>query len=232
MASEITIEPCLITDIKDVIHVSELAFVALNRLLYTSKLGQKSIDAMVAQREASFNSEPHAKSFKAVDPATGKLVGFARWAVYTEDQAVDKSVEELVQARLAPDIPERRNEVAKEVYTGIQVGKRELLGVGALDSNEKGIKLRKRVELEAIFVHPDYQGKGIAKRFLAWGIEEADRLGVDVYLEATEAGRPVYERTGFQALKEVKLVCEGVGESSVTFMILPAKQVPRVDREI
>ncbi|KAL6237493.1 hypothetical protein BDW75DRAFT_78628 [Aspergillus navahoensis] len=231
MASEIQIEPFLITDIREAVHVAEVSFVALNRLLYTSSLSPKSIDTMVAQREASF-SEPYAKAFKAVDPATGKLVGLARWAVFAEDQEVDKSIEEIVEARLGPDIPERRDEVAKEIYTSIQLGKRELLGVGALDSNEKGIKLRKRVELEGICVHPDYQGKGIAKRLLAWGIAEAERLGVDVYLEATEAGRPVYERMGFQTLKEVNLVCEGIGESRITFMILPTKAVAAVNRVI
>ncbi|KAL4999480.1 acyl-CoA N-acyltransferase [Aspergillus recurvatus] len=232
MAGEIAIEPFLITDVREAVHVSVIAFAALNRFLYTSSPGQKFIDAMVAQREASFNSNPHAKSFKAVDSATGKLVGLTRWAVYAEDQAVDKSIEEVVEARLGSDIPGRRDEVAKEIYTEIEVGKRELLGVGPLVSNEKGIMLRKRVELEGIFVHPDYQGKGIAKRLLAWGIAEAERLGVDVYLEATEEGRPVYARMAFQVLKEVKIVCEGVGESPVTFMILPAKAVPRVNGEI
>ncbi|KAL4978841.1 acyl-CoA N-acyltransferase [Aspergillus desertorum] len=232
MAGEITIEPFLITDIRDAIQVSDLAFAALNRLLYTSNLSQKSIETMAAQRESSFDSEPHVKTFKAVDSATGKLVGLARWAAYAEGQAVEKSIEEIVEARLASDIPERRDEVARDMYTAIQVGKRELLGVGPLDSNEKGIMLQKRVDLDALFVHPDYQGKGIAKRLLAWGIEEAERLGADVYLEATEAGRPVYEKTGFQTIKEVRLVCEGVGESWVAFMILPAKSVPSVKENL
>lgn len=215
MSHEIIFQPFLITDIREALDVSELAFAALNRFLYTSPLSEKSLDVMAALREGQFK-EPHVKEFKAVHAATGKLVGLTRWAVYAEDQVVEKSVEEVVEARLAADIPERRDDVARAIYTAIELGKREFLGVGTLENNEKGIILRKRVELEAILVHPDYQRKGIAKRLLAWGIEEAERLGVDLWLQATEEGRPVYERAGFQPLREVKVVCEGVGESPVT----------------
>ncbi|KAL4773532.1 acyl-CoA N-acyltransferase [Aspergillus nidulans var. acristatus] len=231
MSHEITLEPFLITDIREALDVSEVAFAALNRFLYTSALSEKSMDVMVALREGQFK-EPHVKAFKAVHTATGKLVGLTRWAVYAEDQVVEKSVEEVVEARLAADIPERRDDVARAIYTSIELGKREFLGIGTIDNNEKGIILRKRVELEAILVHPEYQRKGIAKRLLAWGIEEAKRLGVDLWLEATEEGRPVYERAGFQHLREVKVVCEGVGESPVTFMILPPKSVQKVREDI
>ncbi|KAL4739960.1 acyl-CoA N-acyltransferase [Aspergillus similis] len=227
MSNEITLEPFLITDIREALNVSELAFAALNRFLYTSALSEKSMDIMAALREGQFK-EPHVKSFKAVHSATGKLVGLTRWAVYAEDQPVEKSVEEAVEARLSTDIPERRDDVARAIYTAVELGKREFLGVGTIENNENGIMLRKRVELEALLVHPDYQRKGIAKRLLAWGIEEAERLGIDTWLEATEQGRPVYEKSGFQPLREVKVVCEGVGESPVTFMILPAKSVHKV----
>lgn len=36
-----------------------------------------------------------------------------------------------------------------------------------------------------------------------WGLEEADRYHLPAYLEASEQGRPLYERHGFKARKEV-----------------------------
>lgn len=32
---------------------------------------------------------------------------------------------------------------------------------------------------------------------LKWGAEEADRLGLESYLEASPEGKPLYEKTGF-----------------------------------
>lgn len=224
----IEIQPLLITDLTEVYHLAEAAFHANNRLLYTGKLSPPSIANLVASREKSF-AEKHTTSFKVVDSsassstsistsngageskveAKGKIIGWSRWAVYETDQVVDKSVDEIVGARLGLDIPELRKEVAEPSWTMIQEGKREVLGVSSADRGHgKGVTLRRRVELEGICVHPEYQRKGIARELLKWGIEEADRLGLDLYLEATEEGRPVYERAGLVAVKEGRFECE------------------------
>ncbi|RDW92729.1 GNAT family N-acetyltransferase [Aspergillus mulundensis] len=230
--TSVEIQPFEKTDIREAVLLGQVAFAETNRLAYTGPLSPSSIDAMVAQREASADTEPHVTTFKAVDVSTGKMVGLARWAIWETDQVVEKSVDEVVRDRLSAPVAERRDEVARAMWTLVQVGKREILGVGKIEGNEKGIKLRKRIELEALCVHPDYQGRGIAKRFLAWGVGEAEMLGLDVYLEATEAGRPVYEKTGFQAVRKEEFGLDGIGETSLTFMILPAKAVSEVKDEL
>lgn len=35
---------------------------------------------------------------------------------------------------------------------------------------------------------------------LKWGAAEADRLGLDSYLEASPEGRPLYEKSGFTSV--------------------------------
>lgn len=225
----IEIQPLRITDLRDVHLLAEAAFHVNNRLLYTGKLSPSSISNLVASREKSF-TEKHTTAFKVVDssafPPTsvsstpngageakvedkGRIIGWAQWAVYETDQVVDKSVHEIVGARLDLDIPELRKEVAEPSWRMIQEGKRQILGVSPADRGHgKGVTLRRRVELEGICVHPDYQRKGIARELLKWGTDEADRLGLDLYLEATEEGRPVYERAGFEAIKEERFECE------------------------
>ncbi|KAL4899930.1 hypothetical protein BDW74DRAFT_162710 [Aspergillus multicolor] len=230
--SSIEIQPFLKTDIREAVLLGEVAFAENNRLAYTGPLSAASIDALVAQRSAGADTEPHVTSFKAVDVSTGKMVGLARWAIWETDQVVEKSIEEVVNDRLSAVVSERRDEMARAVWTLVQEGKREILEVGKIEGNEGGIKLRRRIELEALFVHPDYQGRGIGKRFLAWGVEQAERLGLDLYLEATEAGRPLYEKTGFQGLKKVDYGLDGVGETSLTFMILPAKAISEVKEQL
>ena len=35
---------------------------------------------------------------------------------------------------------------------------------------------------------------------LKWGIEESERRGIPAYLEASEKGRPLYEKFGFKCV--------------------------------
>jgi hypothetical protein len=53
-----------------------------------------------------------------------------------------------------------------------------------------------------------------------WGCERADEMDVEAYLEATPMGRPLYERYGFVAVKEVEF-CTGKahGDEMLTFIV-------------
>ena len=51
-----------------------------------------------------------------------------------------------------------------------------------------------------VLTHPDYRGRGFARRLVAGALERTDSLGIEtVKLDATEQGRPLYESLGFQA---------------------------------
>jgi GNAT superfamily N-acetyltransferase len=53
--------------------------------------------------------------------------------------------------------------------------------------------------------HPEYRGRGFARRLVAAALDRADSLGVEtVKLDATEQGRPLYESLGFQAEQSVE----------------------------
>lgn len=51
---------------------------------------------------------------------------------------------------------------------------------------------------------PDHHRRGAGGMLVRWGLEQADKTGLRSYLEASEAGRPLYERLGFREV-EVKL---------------------------
>ncbi|KAH6680722.1 acetyltransferase [Halenospora varia] len=55
----------------------------------------------------------------------------------------------------------------------------------------------KNMILCAITVHPSYQGKGVGKALINWGLEIADKEGVYCWVHASEAGWRVFERLGF-----------------------------------
>lgn len=51
--------------------------------------------------------------------------------------------------------------------------------------------------LDICFVHPDYRRLGVGRLLVAWGIDKADIMGLESYIDATEAGIPLYEKCGY-----------------------------------
>ncbi|KAK7418204.1 hypothetical protein QQZ08_011357 [Neonectria magnoliae] len=59
--------------------------------------------------------------------------------------------------------------------------------------------------LDLCVVDPAFQGKGIAKELVRWGLDEAERRGgLEAITEASEMGRRVYAKLGFQAEGEIE----------------------------
>ncbi len=53
-------------------------------------------------------------------------------------------------------------------------------------------------DLDMLATHTDYRRMGAARLLLEWGCRVADQDGVPVYIDASQAGKPVYERFGFE----------------------------------
>jgi GNAT superfamily N-acetyltransferase len=208
--SSYQILPLQLSDTLDNLLVSERAFHAHNNLLYKAPLSPSSREAIVKSRDEGWPGPGNVSSFKAVNEA-GELVASSRWQIFEDDEDVTLSVEEAVNQRMKMDIPEMRKGLARDLYTVIIEGKREVLRVRSETDNanddggmEACKKLQKRIELVGLHVDPAYQRRGIASALLKWGLEESDRLGLPIYLEATEEGMPVYERYGFETVKAVE----------------------------
>lgn len=74
-------------------------------------------------------------------------------------------------------------------------------------------------------MHPDHQGRGAGRLLMRWGIDVADEKGLEILLNATPAGKPVYERYGFKSVEEfefdaTKYGGEGVWTTSVSPILL------------
>lgn len=57
-------------------------------------------------------------------------------------------------------------------------------------------------DLFNIFTHPSYRRRGAAQLMLDWGVNKADELGLDIFLDSTPQGRPLYEVNGFTYVEE------------------------------
>lgn len=159
------------------------------------------MDTLSKRRVESFSKDPQTKSFKAVDRETGAIIGAAKWSIHAEEEEIDKTVEEESKGGVeAFRVPELREEVASAFYKGLLEGKREIMGIKE-DDGGKVTKLKPRVDLESLFTHPDYQGKGVGKALLQRCIQDAETLGLVAYLEATEEGLPLYTKSGFESIR-------------------------------
>lgn len=65
-------------------------------------------------------------------------------------------------------------------------------------------------------VSPDHWGRGIGKKLLKRALQEVDKAGQDMYLEATPAATGLYKNCGFEVLEEMHLLG---GELTMTAMI-------------
>ncbi|KAF6812403.1 GNAT family protein [Colletotrichum musicola] len=54
--------------------------------------------------------------------------------------------------------------------------------------------------LVVLGVHPDWQGKGVGKKIMQWGLERAAAEDVPITLFASPAGHPFYKRLGFDVV--------------------------------
>jgi GNAT superfamily N-acetyltransferase len=87
------------------------------------------------------------------------------------------------------------------------------------DSMHVGMLIAADLDLDMLGTHPDYHGRGMGSQLLKWGLEKADRDGLEAYLSASPAGRPLYEKNGFELVDSEELL-PGYVQS---YMLRPGK---------
>ncbi|QUC19982.1 uncharacterized protein UV8b_04223 [Ustilaginoidea virens] len=149
-------------------------------------------------------NRPNAMFVKATLPLGGhgrtqgrRTVGTAIWL---QASAVDGYGD-------APATDWRRALNVDEVCPGDAAAQRYLVQVmQSLQRQRVGVVRQKAsasppsvMVLDLCAVDPAFQGRGVAKRMVQWGLEEAKaRGGLECILEASVMGRRVYEKLGFR----------------------------------
>ncbi|KAL4795182.1 acyl-CoA N-acyltransferase [Aspergillus venezuelensis] len=180
-------------------------------------------------------AHPQTEVITAVDSDSGEILGCARW-VFPSDKPGEGAAElmsdaaakesEAVngngagaqgQAQEGPQLPEGTN---REIYDGF---------FQILKDSARGHLRDDDVVLEFLATHPKYQGHGVGKALLAWGIERAEKDGKRIYLEATSEGYPLYVKSGWRALERVEIDYErwgGVANMAIQILPLTKPDIP------
>ncbi|MCJ1353714.1 MAG: hypothetical protein MMC33_003701 [Icmadophila ericetorum] len=56
--------------------------------------------------------------------------------------------------------------------------------------------------VDALYISPTFQRRGLGTRLLKWGLEQADEEGIPVLVDSSPEGRWIYERAGFRKIKK------------------------------
>ncbi|KAI0866738.1 acyl-CoA N-acyltransferase [Xylaria cubensis] len=130
------------------------------------------------------NEDPTSSWHKIIDEKTGRVAGGALWSIYNENPF---SNHKPPQAPWFPD-DSSREYAEQALMTHVTPRTR--------------YACRAHVYLFIIFTHPDYRRQGVGQQVMDWGKAKADELGLEFFLDATEAGRPLYEVNGFIPIQE------------------------------
>ncbi|RYO80937.1 hypothetical protein DL766_007500 [Monosporascus sp. MC13-8B] len=86
---------------------------------------------------------------------------------------------------LADGYPDMKNEILDAFFSPTDKSRDFLLGD------------RAHIHLETLGVLPTHQKQGYGGALVKWGTELADELGIECYLNASPAGRPLYAASGY-----------------------------------
>ena len=54
-------------------------------------------------------------------------------------------------------------------------------------------------------VYPEFQRRGVGRALMDWGLAKIDSLGLESFIEATDSGKGLYAKCGYQFVKNVSV---------------------------
>ncbi|KAF2729582.1 hypothetical protein EJ04DRAFT_502097 [Polyplosphaeria fusca] len=151
----------------------------------------KAIETSKRMLLLAHHADPTGHWFKVTCSDTGKIVGGCRWHV-------NESNPYQTGAKLVDQVDAASNETyqAPTYETGVAQEFASLI-LGQMLNPRARRYVRPHTHLHICFVHPDYRLKGVGTLLTTWGVEKADELQIESFIEASDMGRGLYQRFGF-----------------------------------
>jgi GNAT superfamily N-acetyltransferase len=212
---DLRVEPLKDDDVEESMRTQYVAFrhaEGIGRLLSPEPLPTKEyIAASSSSRRKTMHSNPAARFRAVFDNSTGQLIACAHWDIYTEERTQDQVDE---SSRLPPVPPGVHPDAWNDFFGNISKNRITVLGT------------RPIAMLCTLVTHPDHYRRGAGTLLMEQFVNEADREGLEAYLEASEVGKSLYARFGFSPVSEREFHLEKYGATGVdrnTVMIREAR---------
>lgn len=153
----------------------------------------------------NFLTIPGAYYYKAVDPGTNTIIAAAKWLC----PQVLGDPGGSIRSRSPPSFldVDAHESASSQMRTQAQ----------ALGFAQRADLWR----LQMLAVHPDYQRRGIATELVQKGLSDlVDRAEQEAYVEASPAGKRVYEKCGFVEEGSLSMMADAY---VVSYMVRPAE---------
>jgi GNAT superfamily N-acetyltransferase len=135
-----------------------------------------------------------------IDTSTNTVIANAHW----EFTPADATKEELDEISFQPPAPPEINADAWNDFFGhMSEQRRKHLG-----KTRMGF-------LHVLTTHPDHHRRGAGGLLMKMFLDEVDKEEIEAYLEASAAGRPLYERYGFKPIFERTFDLEKYGGKGI-----------------
>jgi GNAT superfamily N-acetyltransferase len=164
----------------------------------------------------SHSQDPASHKPFVVHVPTGEIVGFIAWKIYASTPF--PKIHSRIQLTWWPEGDKEGRECAEEIvnqcfYPRASWMNRPMAGKSFHDSNLdlyffSSSDARLSTAMDDTTIRPDHQRKGVGGLLVNWGVQKADALGIECFVEATDAGRSLYKKFGFQALLKVLVDAE------------------------
>ncbi|KAF2181598.1 acyl-CoA N-acyltransferase [Zopfia rhizophila CBS 207.26] len=182
------LHPMVESDLPDFVRIQFAAFKGgmASKLTPKPRSPQKE-QKMVEKHIKSFKEDPDAHYLKVIDTDLGgKIISCAKWRINLKERT-----EEEIQVQLPkPGKDEEGNQAAIDFMNYLTESRVEWMGGKPF------------YFLHILITDPDHHRRGAGGMLVRWGVAQADEAQLPTYLEASDAGRPLYERFGFYQVKE------------------------------
>jgi GNAT superfamily N-acetyltransferase len=204
-------------DVEDTFRIQHIAFRnadTIGQFICPTPLPSEEYLASASpRRRNNIRENPNVHFVKVVDTAADKMIACAHWVVYPYERSEDDVTRlSYVPPPPANVVPEAWNDFFNHMSKG-----------------RKDLGTQPMVILHSLNTLPDHHRRGAGTMLLNRFVEDVDRFGLLVYLEASEAGKPLYERYGFKSIHVTEFPLErygGKGTDYNTLMIREARPKP------
>ncbi|GKT51917.1 uncharacterized protein ColSpa_12098 [Colletotrichum spaethianum] len=138
-------------------------------------------------------AKPFQRFVKVVDPGSADARGRARIAAWSK---WDTSMPAQRGRRYPPCCEDMPGEVFDAFFEKEERERGRVMGRRSITVRGDCCPASDR-DLDTLVTHPDYQRRGAGSMLLEWGCGLADENGVAAYVDASKAGKGLYERFGF-----------------------------------